>query len=50
MEHNCGCGCNHNNFEIANLDSKEQDAIKKAEAQVKSETGKDIIMIAWEKK
>ncbi len=48
MEHNCECG--HNTFQIAHLDSKEQDAIRKAEAQIKSETGKDIIMIAWEKK
>lgn len=27
MEHNCECG--HNTFQIAHLDSKEQDAIKK---------------------
>ena len=50
MEHNCGCGCGHSTFEIAHLDAKEQETIKKAEDQIKSETGKDFIMIAWEKK
>ncbi|MGL5330758.1 MAG: hypothetical protein ACRDD7_15930 [Peptostreptococcaceae bacterium] len=48
MEHNCGC--NQGNFQIATIDSKEKEAIQKAEQLVKQETGKDFVMIAWEQK
>ena len=37
-------------YKIAEVNSKEYEAIKQAEQQVKKETGKDFIMIAWEKK
>lgn len=37
-------------FEIAHVTQKEEDAIRKAENLIKEETGKDFIMIAWEKK
>lgn len=37
-------------FEIASIGKKEEDAIKKAENLIKEETGKDFVMIAWEKR
>lgn len=36
-------------YKIADLNSKEYDAVKKAEAELKDSTGKEFIMIAWEK-
>lgn len=36
-------------YKIADVNSKEFSAIKKAEDLLKKETGKDIVMIAWEK-
>ena len=36
-------------YKIANPDTKELEAIRKAEHLIKNETGKDYIMIAWEK-
>ena len=36
-------------YKIAVLESKDYEAIKKAEDFVKKETGKDFVMIAWEK-
>lgn len=36
-------------YRIANLTKQEFDAIKKAEETIKNETGKDFVMIAWEK-
>ena len=36
------------NFHIANVTSADEAAIKKAEAEIKKETGKDFVMIAWE--
>lgn len=47
MEHKC---CGQSNFQIASIDAKEKEAIQKAEQLVKQETGKDYVMIAWEKK
>lgn len=38
-----------NNYKIAQITQAEEKAIKKAEADVKAETGKDYVMIAWEK-
>lgn len=38
----------NNNFHIANITTKEE-AIKQAEIQLKNETGKDFVIIAWEK-
>lgn len=38
------------NFCIAHLSEKEQQAIHQAEANFKSATGKDCVLIAWEKK
>lgn len=37
------------NYQIASITKAEEEAIKKAEADVKRETGKDFVMIAWEK-
>ncbi len=37
------------NYQIASITKTEEEAIKKAEADVKRETGKDFVMIAWEK-
>ena len=37
------------NYKIAEINKEEIEAIKKAENLVKSETGKEFIMIAWEK-
>lgn len=41
------CCCNKD-YKIADITEKDKAAIKKAEAQIKSETGKDFIMIAWQ--
>ncbi|MEF9992051.1 MAG: hypothetical protein RRZ84_03990 [Romboutsia sp.] len=40
---------NYSNFKIADLNDKEAIAIKKAEDLIKEETGKDFVMIAWQK-
>jgi hypothetical protein len=37
-------------YEIATISSKEQQAIKKAEDDLKKSTGKEFVVIAWEKK
>ena len=37
-------------FKIAQVKESEREAIEKAERILKSETGKDFILIAWEKK
>lgn len=37
-------------FEIAHVKESEKEAIQKAERTLKAETGKDFILIAWEKK
>ena len=36
-------------FCIANLTTAEQQAVSAAEAHLKSSTGKDYVIIAWEK-
>lgn len=36
-------------YKIANVTSKEFESIKHAEDLIKSETGKDYVLIAWEK-
>ncbi|WMT79945.1 hypothetical protein [Terrisporobacter mayombei] len=36
-------------YQIASITKDEEAAIKKAEAEVKKETGKDFVMVAWEK-
>lgn len=36
-------------YKIANLNQKQYDAVKKAEELVREETGKEFVMIAWEK-
>ncbi|MEG1410252.1 MAG: hypothetical protein RSD36_10475 [Terrisporobacter sp.] len=38
------------NYRIASVNQMDENAIRKAEAIVKEETGKDYVMIAWEKK
>jgi len=38
-----------NSYEIAKLGNPEESAIKKAEKLIKDETGKDLVIIAWEK-
>ena len=37
-------------FKIASITAKEEQAIKNAEQAIKNETGKDFVMIAWERK
>lgn len=37
-------------FEIAHVKESEREAIEKAERTLKYETGKDFILIAWERK
>lgn len=37
-------------FCIANLSEKEKQVIDKIETEFKAETGKDCVLIAWEKK
>ncbi|WP_200865904.1 hypothetical protein [Metaclostridioides mangenotii] len=39
----------NNLYEIAKLGNPEESAIKKAEKLIKDETGKDLVIIAWEK-
>lgn len=41
---------NNSSYEIAHISQKEEEAIRKAEMSLKSETGKDFVIIAWEKK
>ena len=36
-------------YKIAELINKDYESVKKAESLVKKETGKDFVMIAWEK-
>ena len=36
-------------YKVAEVHKEEIEAIKKAEDLVKSETGKEFVMIAWEK-
>ena len=36
-------------YKIAELTNKDYESVKKAESLVKKETGKDFVMIAWEK-
>ena len=36
-------------YQIASITEAEVAAIKKAEAEIKKETGKDFVIIAWEK-
>ncbi len=37
-------------FEIAQIKESSDETIKKAELALKSETGKDIVLVAWERK
>ena len=37
-------------FQIAEVKESEMEAIEKAERILKAETGKDFILIAWERK
>lgn len=39
----------NSSYEIAKVSSIEEDAIKKAESLLKEETGKDYVLIAWQK-
>lgn len=36
-------------YKVADVNSKEYEAIKKAETLMKNETNKDFVLIAWEK-
>ena len=36
-------------YKVADVNAKEFEAIKKAEALMNSETNKDFVLIAWEK-
>ena len=38
------------NYHIASISKEDEAAIKKAEDQIKKETGKDFVIVAWEKK
>lgn len=49
----CGCSCNdknNNDFKLANISSNDNQIIKELEDKLKMEIGKDIVLIAWEKK
>ena len=37
-------------YEIAHVSEKDEAAIKRAESELKNSTGKDFVVIAWEKK
>ena len=37
------------NYKIADINSEEFNAIKRAENSLREETGKDFVLIAWEK-
>ena len=37
-------------FQIAEVKESEREAIEKAERTLKAETGKDFVLIAWERK
>ena len=37
------------NYHIASITKDEEIAVKKAEEQIKQETGKEFVIIAWEK-
>ncbi len=41
---------NNDNFQIANIDNTDKEKLKDLENRFKNETGKDVILIAWEKK
>lgn len=36
-------------YKIADLNEKQYNAVKRAEELIKEETGKEFVMIAWEK-
>lgn len=36
-------------YKIADLNQKQYNAVKRAEELIKKETGKEFVMIAWEK-
>lgn len=38
------------NYKIAHVTENEENAIKKIETELKASTGKDFVVIAWEKK
>ena len=40
----------NSSFEIAHIKESEKEAIERAERMLKAETGKDFVLIAWEKK
>lgn len=40
---------NASGYEIAHISENEENALKKAENLLKEETGKDYILIAWER-
>ncbi len=45
------CGCSNNgSFQIANIDQKDKEKLMELENKFNSETGKNLILIAWEKK
>lgn len=37
------------NYKLANINEKECESIKRVEELIKNETGKDFVLIAWEK-
>lgn len=37
-------------FKVADLDCKQKDYLKQVEQKVKADTGKDVVLIEWEKK
>lgn len=48
----CGCGCgseNKGNFKLANMNENDNKKLKDLEEKFKTETGKDMVLIAWEK-
>ncbi len=39
---------NNSNFQIAHLTQEEKAAVDKAQQEIKSKTGKDLVLIAWD--
>ena len=41
---------NNLKYEIAKIEDNEKELIRKVEIELKQETGKDFVLVAWEKK
>lgn len=39
----------NNSYKLANLDAKGKEYLNELESKIKSETGKDVALVQWEK-